>query len=65
MIETPDLRLELRDNVPVGGRDSFDTNVTVGSSVVFAVDKNVAYLRNADGSEYRLRIIKKIPKVKR
>jgi hypothetical protein len=39
--------------------------VTVGTSVTFAVDKNVAYIRNRDGSEHRLRIIKKIATAKR
>src|SRR5713101_7060681 len=36
VIETPDLRLELKDTVPLGRSESFDASVTVGASVTFA-----------------------------
>ena len=62
VIETPDFRLELKDTVPLGSFGSFDASVTVGASVTFAVDKNLAYIRNADGTEHRLRITRKISK---
>jgi hypothetical protein len=65
VIETSDLRLELADTTPFGSSGAFDASVTVGASVTFAVDKNVAYIRNRDGSEHRLRIIKKIAKESR
>jgi hypothetical protein len=65
VIETPDLRLELKDTVPLGSFGSFDASVTVGASVTFAVDKNLAYIRNADGTEHRLRITKRIAKATR
>src|SRR5437899_8806050 len=56
VIETADLRFDLKDVVPVG-RSPLD--VTVGQPVTFAVSKNTVYIRNADGSEHRLRLIKK------
>jgi hypothetical protein len=59
------LRLELKDAAPLGSFGSFDASVTVGASVTFAVDKNVAYIRNANGTEHRLRISKKIAKQSR
>jgi hypothetical protein len=64
IIETPDLRIELHDIVPIGSRESFDATVTVGASVTFALEKNVAYIRNADGTEHRLRVVKKVPRPK-
>jgi hypothetical protein len=64
VIETPTVRFELEDTAPIGRWKSFDSTVTVGASVTFAVDKNVAYIRNADGTEHRLRITKKITKGK-
>jgi hypothetical protein len=62
VIETSELRLELEDTAPIGSFGSFDASVTIGASVTFAVNKSVAYIRNADGTEHRLRIIKKIAK---
>ena|SRR5438309_6959652 len=62
VIETSELRLELEDTAPIGSFGSFDASVAIGASVTFAVNKNVAYIRNADGTEHRLRIIKKIAK---
>jgi len=57
-IETADLRLELEDVVPLG-RESFERIVSIGAAVTFALSKNIAYIRNADGTEYRLRVVKK------
>jgi hypothetical protein len=67
VIETSELRLELEDTAPIGSFGSFDASVNIGASVTFAVNKSVAYIRNADGTEHRLRIIKakKIPKQSR
>ena len=59
VIETADLRLDLEDVVPLGSRGSFERGVTIGAAVTFALSKNIAYIRNADGTEYRLRVVKK------
>jgi hypothetical protein len=59
VIETADLRLELEDVVPLGSRNSFERSVAIGSPVTFALSKSIAYIRNADGTEYRLRVVKK------
>jgi hypothetical protein len=59
VIETADLRLDLEDVVPLGSRGSFERSVTIGAAVTFALSKNIAYIRNADGTEYRLRVVKK------
>jgi hypothetical protein len=62
VIETADLRLDLEDVVPLGSHGAFERSVTIGAAVTFALSKNIAYIRNADGTEYRLRVIKKRPK---
>jgi len=62
MIETADLRLELEDILPIGERGSFALSVTIGEAVTFALSKNTAYIRRADGTEHRLRVVKKRPK---
>jgi hypothetical protein len=64
VIETSDLRLELKDTVPLGSFGSFDATVRLGASVTFAVNKNLVSIRNADGTEHRLRITKRIAKAK-
>jgi hypothetical protein len=56
VIETDDLRLEAEDTVPVGRRS---IDVSVGGMVTFALDKNALYIRMADGSEQKLRLVKK------
>ena len=56
VIETDQLRLELEDTVPVGRR-SFDA--TTGDMVTFAVEKNTVYVRDSNGTEHKLRLIKK------
>ena len=57
VIETDDLRLEMEDTVPVGRR-SFEA--TVGRMVTFALEKNTVYVRDAGGTEHKLRLLKKI-----
>jgi len=59
-IENDDLRLELEDVVPVGKRS---VEMSAGSSVTFALEKNTVYLREVDGKEYRLRVTKKTLKI--
>jgi hypothetical protein len=59
VIETDALRLELKDVVPVGRRS---IEVTIGTPVTFAIDKNSLYVKDADGTEHKLRITKKIAK---
>ncbi len=61
VIETDALRLELEDVVPIGKRS---IDVTVGTPVTFAVEKNAAYIKDADGKEYKLRVVKRTPKPK-
>jgi hypothetical protein len=57
-IETADSRYTLEDVVPLGGPGSFDLAVKVGESVTFAVSKSTVYIKG-DGTEYRLRLVKK------
>ncbi len=61
VIETHDLRLELQDVVPIGRRS---VDVTIGESVTFAVEKNTVYIRDADGTEHKLRLTRKVQKTK-
>ena len=64
VIETSGLRLELEDTSPLGP-GSFDASVTIGASVTFALNRNVAYIRDADGIEHRLKITRRVSKAKR
>ena len=59
VIETDNLRIELRDVVQIGHRS---IDATMGEAVTFAVDKKSVYVRDADGTEHRLRITKKTPR---
>ncbi len=59
VIETADARYELRDTVPITHRS---IDVTIGAPVTFAVEKNVVYVRDADGTEHKLRLTKKTTK---
>lgn len=59
VIETDDLRLELKDVVPIGRRS---VEATVGEPVTFALEKNSVYVRDPDGTEHRLRLVKKSDK---
>jgi hypothetical protein len=64
VIETDAERIELQDLVPVGTHGSLDEHVTLGRSVTFAIEKKIAYVRVADGKEYKLRVTKRGPKPK-
>jgi hypothetical protein len=44
------------------GRRSID--VTIGTAVTFALDKNAVYVKDANGTEHKLRLTKKIIKTK-
>ena len=59
-IETADSRYTLEDVMPLGGPGSFDLAVKIGESVTFAVSKSTVYIKG-DGTEYRLRLVKKQP----
>jgi hypothetical protein len=59
VIETDDLRIELEDVVPVGRRS---VDVTLGTSVTFALEKNTVYVRDPDGKEHKLRVTRKVSK---
>ena len=57
VIETDEMRIEAEDTVSVGRR-SFDA--TTGGSVTFALEKNTVYVRDTDGAEHKLRLLKKV-----
>jgi hypothetical protein len=60
VIETDDLRLELREVVPVGRRSiGAQIDARIGEEVTFALEKNSVYVRDADGTEHKLRVTKK------
>ena len=61
VIETDDLRLELKDVVPVGRRT---VDAVVGTTVTFALEKDTLYVRDADGTEHKLRVTKKAAKAR-
>lgn len=61
VIETDDMRYTVQDIVPLGGASSFDLAVKIGERVSFAINKNSVYIRG-DGTEYRLRLLKKEPR---
>lgn len=56
VIETEQLRLEAEDTVPIGRRS---LEARIGGAVTFAIEKNNVYVRTADGTEHRLRLVKK------
>jgi hypothetical protein len=61
VIETDEMRLEMEDTVPIGRRS---IDVTVGGMVTFALEKNAVYVRDPDGTEHKLRLVKKIDRVR-
>ena len=61
VIETDDLRLELEDVVPVNKRS---LDAVAGQPVTFALEKNSVYIRDDDGVEHKLRVIKKTTRPK-
>ena len=61
IIETDVLRLELKDVVAVGHRS---IDAVVGLAVTFALEKNTIWIRDADGTEHKLRVTKKTTKAR-
>jgi len=61
VIETDDLRLELKENTTADARR---IDATVGEAVTFALEKNTVYIKDADGAEHKLAVTKKITKTK-
>src|ERR1700738_4425462 len=61
VIETDALRLELQDMVQVNKRS---VDAVVGQPVTFALDKKSVYVRDADGTEHKLRVTKRTDKPK-
>jgi hypothetical protein len=61
VIETDAVRLEMEDTVPIGRRS---IEVTIGAMATFALEKNVVYVRDPDGVQHKLRLIKKIDRVR-
>ena len=64
VIEAAEMRFELEDILPISDSRSFDATVKSGDSVTFALEKNTIYVRNADGTEHRLRVTRKTPRKK-
>ncbi len=58
-IDTDEATYELRDTVPITRRS---VDVTIGGAVTFAVEKNTVYVRDANGTEHKLRLTKKTVK---
>ena len=56
VIETAVLRLELKDVVSV---DKRSLEAVVGQPVTFALEKSTVYIRDADGTEHKLRVAQK------
>ena len=61
VIETDDLRLELKENTTA---DAPRIDATAGEPVTFALEKNSVYIKEAEGAEHRLSVTKKITKTK-
>jgi hypothetical protein len=61
IIETDDLRFELKENTTA---DAPRIDATIGELVTFAVEKNSVYIKGADGGEHKLGVTKKIAKTK-
>ena len=61
IIETDDLRLELKENTTADARR---IDATVGEPVTFALEKNTVYIKEAEGAEHKLGVTKKITKTK-
>jgi hypothetical protein len=61
IIETDDLRLELKENTTA---DAKRVDATVGEPVTFAIEKNTVYIKEAEGAEHKLSVSKKITKTR-
>ena len=62
VIETAELRLELEDISSISDSRRFDATVKAGDSVMFAIEKSTVHVRSSDGTDHRLRLIKKVQK---
>jgi hypothetical protein len=58
IIETMDMRYTVEDIVALGGPASIDLVAKIGERVTFAVSKSSVYIKG-DGTEYRLRLVKR------
>jgi hypothetical protein len=56
VIQSEDLRLELKEPMPRPGRP---VDALAGEPVTFALEKNTVYIRGDDGIEYRLQVTKR------
>jgi hypothetical protein len=61
VIETDDLRLELKENTTADARR---IDATVGEPVTFALEKNSVYIKEAEGAGHKLSVTKKTTKTK-
>jgi hypothetical protein len=61
VIETDDLRLDLKENTTA---DAHRIDATVGELVTFALEKNTVYIKEADGTEHKLSVTKKVTRTK-
>src|SRR5256885_10484765 len=59
VIETDELRIELQDVVSINKRS---VDAVVGQPVTFALEKNTLYIKDPDGAEHKLRVMKKVNK---
>jgi hypothetical protein len=59
VIETDTMRYELKENVTV---DTPRIDVLVGEPVEFAIEKKTAYVKDQDGHEHRLSVVKESKK---
>ena len=59
VIDSDTLRLELKEPAP---RPRQSVDALAGERVVFALEKNTVYIQNADGTEHRLQVTKKLVK---
>jgi hypothetical protein len=56
VIDTEDLRLELKEPAPPPRRS---VEAIVGQPVTIALEKNTLYVRDSDGTEHRLQVTKR------
>lgn len=61
VIETDDLRLELKENTTA---DAHRIDATIGEPVTFALEKNTVYIKDGDGTEHKLGVTRKTTKTK-
>ena len=59
VIETDELRLELKENA---SSDFRRIDARIGQPVTFALEKNAVYIKEAEGVEHRLSVTRKGPR---